>query len=45
MVTFTKISREVIQLSKLVSNTGYLNPATCTEIGNFVLFKVEPDPK
>lgn len=41
MVTFTKISREVTQLSKLVSNTGYLNPATCTEVWSFVLFKAE----
>lgn len=32
MVTFTKISREVIQLSKLVANTRYLSPATYTEI-------------
>ena len=32
MVTFTKISREVTQLSKLVSNIGYLNPDTCTEV-------------
>lgn len=45
MVTFTKIS-EVAWLSKLVSNTGYLNPVTCTEVWRFVLFKAEHnDPK
>lgn len=28
-------------LSKLVSNTGYLNPAICTEVWSFVLSKAE----
>lgn len=41
MVTFTKISKEVLWLSKLVSNTRYLNPATCTEVWSFFLFEAE----
>lgn len=41
MVTFTKIPREVIWLSKLVSNTEYVNPATCTKVWSFVLCKAE----
>lgn len=41
MVTFTKISKEVLWLSKLVSNTGYLNPATCTVVWIFVLFEAD----